>query len=137
MPERRQGDGHIAFGSLLFGAGLGGAVLALNVFLVRTGQANPEVAGPTTTPAFLGIGAVTAFIVAAVAAFVRARAFGMRWQRIALGVMAPTGAMFLASLAMPLDNVAGRTGIAVLVAMLVGLAFVGSRLVVRGETTSA
>jgi hypothetical protein len=116
--EPGSNDAAVAIGSLLAGAGAGGALLTLTVLIVRGAQAG----SPQDTAAVPSTGALAAGV-----AFVRAREFGIRWQRVAVAAIAAFATAVPGLVAIPLDRALGPPGLVILALSCVVLAVVGWR----------
>jgi hypothetical protein len=128
--EPGSNDAAVAIGSLLAGAGAGGALLTLTVLIVRGAQAgSPQdtAAVPSTGATALAMGSVGALALAAGVAFVRAREFGIRWQRVAVAAIAAFATAVPGLVAIPLDRALGPPGLVILALSCVVLAVVGWR----------
>jgi len=129
-PATASGDVATALGSLLAGTGTGGILLAITVLVVRRVQASAPPTAPTaeaTGATTLAVGTVAALAVAAGVAFARARAFGTRWQRVAVAAIAACGTAVPGLLAVPLDRALGTAGLVVIATASIACAILGWR----------
>lgn len=123
-------DVAVALGSLLTGAGAGGALLSLTVLLVRQAQVGTPAGAAPTSPsgtATLAMGSIGALVLAAGVAFARASVFGTRWQRVAVAAIAAFATVIPGLAAVPLEGALGPVGLIALAASCATLAWVGWR----------
>lgn len=113
----------LALASLGAGSTTGATVITAGMIVLRTLQASRGVAGSLNAGFVVVWGALLAGIAAAVVtAWALTRMLDDTWRRGVVGALSVFGAILLAGIGMPVDLLAGRTGLAVYLLTLVAAA---------------
>lgn len=117
----------MALGSIVIGAGAGGALMCLVLFGSYWMARGPESGFAVVAMLALAGGLVAAAVVAGVVA----RTLGTLFRRVMVAMIAVAGAAFIGLLTTVADMIAGKAGLLALAALCVG-AMAGARRLVAG-----